>query len=323
MSDRKYKVNPDTLVLEHVKMSKKDYLKKSVNYLIGGVVFATLVLFVAYSFFDSPKELMLKRENSQYTMQLELLSKRVDKLQNVLSDIEDRDDNIYRTIFEAEPISVDERRAGIGGVDRYNSLKGYDNSKLITETTQKIDLLSRELYIQSKSFDEVYKLAKRKEDMLAAIPGIQPVSNKDLRRIASGFGYRIHPIYKTLRMHAGIDFSAPTGTPIYATGDGVVERKTGRMSGYGKVVKINHGYGYETLYAHCSKIIVRPGQKVKRGEIIGYVGNTGRSTGPHLHYEVIKNGKKINPIHFFYQDLTPEEYEKVIEIASRPTQSMS
>ncbi len=323
MSDRKYKVNPDTLVLEHVKMSKKDYLKKSVNYLIGGVVFATLVLFVAYSFFDSPKELMLKRENSQYTMQLELLSKRVDKLQNVLSDIEDRDDNIYRTIFEAEPISVDERRAGIGGVDRYNNLKGYDNSKLITETTQKIDLLSRELYIQSKSFDEVYKLAKRKEDMLAAIPGIQPVSNKDLRRIASGFGYRIHPIYKTLRMHAGIDFSAPTGTPIYATGDGVVERKTGRMSGYGKVVKINHGYGYETLYAHCSKIIVRPGQKVKRGEIIGYVGNTGRSTGPHLHYEVIKNGKKINPIHFFYQDLTPEEYEKVIEIASRPTQSMS
>jgi len=323
MSDRKYKVNPDTLVLEHVKMSKKDYLKKSVNYLIGGVVFATLVLFVAYSFFDSPKELMLKRENSQYTMQLELLSNRVDKLQNVLSDIEDRDDNIYRTIFEAEPISVDERRAGIGGVDRYNNLKGYDNSKLITETTQKIDLLSRELYIQSKSFDEVYKLAKRKEDMLAAIPGIQPVSNKDLRRIASGFGYRIHPIYKTLRMHAGIDFSAPTGTPIYATGDGVVERQKGRMSGYGKVVKINHGYGYETLYAHCSKIIVRPGQKVKRGEIIGYVGNTGRSTGPHLHYEVIKNGKKINPIHFFYQDLTPEEYEKVIEIASRPTQSMS
>jgi len=323
MSDRKYKVNPDTLVLEHVKMSKKDYLKKSVNYLIGGVVFATLVLFVAYSFFDSPKELMLKRENSQYTMQLELLSNRVDKLQNVLSDIEDRDDNIYRTIFEAEPISVDERRAGIGGVDRYNNLKGYDNSKLITETTQKIDLLSRELYVQSKSFDEVYKLAKRKEDMLAAIPGIQPVSNKDLRRIASGFGYRIHPIYKTLRMHAGIDFSAPTGTPIYATGDGVVERQKGRMSGYGKVVKINHGYGYETLYAHCSKIIVRPGQKVKRGEIIGYVGNTGRSTGPHLHYEVIKNGKKINPIHFFYQDLTPEEYEKVIEIASRPTQSMS
>lgn len=323
MSDRKYKVNPDTLSLEQVKMSKKDYLKKGMYYLAGGVVFATLVLFVAYTFFDSPKELMLKRENNQYTMQLELMNKRVDKLSDVLKDIEDRDDNIYRTIFEAEPISIDERRAGIGGVDRYKNLKGYDNSKLITETTQKIDLLSRELYVQSKSFDEVYKLAKTKEVMLAAIPGIQPVSNKDLKRIASGFGFRIHPIYKTLRFHDGIDFTAPTGTPIYATGNGVIMRKKGRMSGYGIVVKINHGFGYETLYAHCSKIIVKPGQKVKRGEIIGYVGNTGRSTGPHLHYEVIKNGKKINPIHFFYQDLTPEEYEKIIEIASRPTQSMS
>jgi len=323
MSDRRYKVNPETLALEPVKMSKKDFLKKAGYYLMGGVVFATLVLFVAYTFFDSPKELMLKRENNQYAMQLNMLNGRVDKLSNVLRDIEQRDDNIYRTIFEAEPVSVDERRAGIGGADRYNELKGYNNSQLITETTQKIDQLSRELYVQSKSFDEVYKLARAKEDMLASIPGIQPVSNKDLRRIASGFGYRIHPIYKTLRLHEGIDFSAPTGTPIYATGNGVVERKHGRMSGYGIVCVINHGYGYETLYAHCSKIIVKPGQKVKRGEIIGYVGNTGRSTGPHLHYEVHKNGKKINPIHFFYQDLTPEEYEKVIEISSRPTQSMS
>ena len=323
MSGRKYKVNPDTLALEQVKMSKKDYLKKAGYYLIGGVVFATIVLFMAYTFFDSPKELMLKRENDQYAMQLDMMDGRINKLSDVLRDIEERDDNIYRTIFEAEPVSIDERRAGIGGAERYNHLKGYNNSKLITGTTQKIDQLSRELYVQSKSFDEVYKLAKRKEDMLASIPGIQPVSNKDLRRIASGFGYRIHPIYKTLRMHDGIDFSAPTGTPIYATGNGVVEHKPGRMSGYGIVCMIDHGYGYETLYAHCSKIIVKPGQKVKRGEIIGYVGNTGRSTGPHLHYEVHKNKKKINPIHFFYQDLTPEEYEKVIEIASRPTQSMS
>ena len=323
MSKTKYKVNPHTLELEQVKLSKRDYLRKGGFYLIGGVVFSALVLFVAYSFFDSPKELMQKRELSQYKMQIELMNKRVDKLANVLKDIEERDDNIYRTIFEAEPVSVEERRAGIGGVDRYNDLKGYSNSEIIIKTTQKIDQLSRELYVQSKSFDEVYKFAKTKEDMLASIPGIQPVSNKDLRRIASGFGFRIHPIYKTLRMHEGIDFSAPIGTPIYATGDGVVERLNGRMSGYGKVMKINHGYGYETLYAHCDKIIVKPGQKVKRGEIIGYVGNSGRSTGPHLHYEVIKNGKKINPIHYFYQDLTPEEYEKVIEISSRPTQSMS
>jgi murein DD-endopeptidase MepM/ murein hydrolase activator NlpD len=323
MSKGKYKVNPQTLELERVKLGLKDLLLRGGYYLLGGIVFAILVLFVAYTFFDSPKELMQKREIEQYALQQDLMNSRIDQLASVLKEIEDRDDNIYRTIFEAEPIPVEERKAGVGGSDRYRNLKGYENTKRITETAKKLDQLSRELYVQSKSFDEVYKLAKNKEKMLASIPGIQPISNKDLKRIASGFGYRIHPIYKTLRMHEGIDFSAPIGTPIYATGDGTVERLKSRMSGYGKVVKINHGFGYETLYAHMSKIIVRPGQKVKRGEIIGYVGNSGRSTGPHLHYEVRKNGKPINPIHFFYQDLTPEEYEKVIEISSRPTQSMS
>jgi len=323
MSKGRYRINPETLELERVRLKGKDLLKRGVYYLLGGVVFATIVLFFAYSFFDSPKELMLNRENQQYAMQLELMNKRLDQLSSVLKDIEERDDNIYRTIFEAEPVPVEERTAGIGGVDRYKNLKGYKNTELITKTAMKIDQLSRELYVQSKSFDEVYNLARNKAKMLASIPGIQPVSNKDLKRIASGFGYRIHPIYKTLRMHEGIDFTAPIGTPIYATGNGTVERLKSRMSGYGKVVKIDHGYGYETLYAHMSKIIVRPGQKVKRGEIIGYVGNTGRSTGPHLHYEVIKNKKPVNPVHFFYQDLTPEEYEKVIEISSRPTQSMS
>jgi murein DD-endopeptidase MepM/ murein hydrolase activator NlpD len=323
MSKGKYKVNPQTLELERVKLGLKDLFLRGGYYLLGGIVFATLVLFVAYTFFDSPKELMQKREIEQYALQQDLMNSRIDQLASVLKEIEDRDDNIYRIIFEAEPIPVEERKAGIGGSDRYRNLKGYENTQRITETAKKLDQLSRELYVQSKSFDEVYKLAKNKEKMLASIPGIQPVSNKDLKRIASGFGYRIHPIYKTLRMHEGIDFSAPIGTPIYATGDGTVESLKTKMSGYGKVVMINHGFGYETLYAHMSKIIVRPGQKVKRGEIIGYVGNSGRSTGPHLHYEVRKNDKPINPIHFFYQDLTPEEYEKVIEISSRPTQSMS
>lgn len=323
MSKGKYKVNPHTLELERVKIGLKGLLLRGGYYLLGGVVFATIVLFVAYTFFDSPKELMLKRENEQYSLQQEMMNSRIDELASVLKEIEDRDDNIYRTIFEAEPIPVEERNAGIGGSDRYRNLKGYENTKRITETAKKLDQLSRELYVQSKSFDDVYKLAKNKEKMLASIPGIQPVSNTDLKRIASGFGYRTHPIYKTLRMHEGIDFSAPVGTPIYATGDGKVERLNDNMSGYGNVVLINHGFGYETLYAHMSKIIVKPGQEVKRGEIIGYVGNTGRSTGPHLHYEVRKNDKPINPVHFFYQDLTPAEYEKVIEISSRPTQSMS
>ncbi len=322
MSKGKYKINPGTLELERVRLSRKDILKRGMYYLLGGATFATIVLFVAYTFFDSPKELMLKRENQQYAFQIDLMNKRVDQISSVLKDIENRDDNIYRTIFEAEPIPSEERKAGIGGVDRYNSLKGYENSKRIISTTKKIDQLSREMFVQSKSFDQVYKLAKNKAKMLASIPGIQPISNKDLKRIASYFGYRIHPIYKVLRMHEGIDFTAPVGTPIYATGDGVIEHLKHKMTGYGKVIMINHGYGYETLYAHMSKRIAKPGQHVKRGEIIGYVGNTGRSTGPHVHYEVRKNGKPVNPIHFFYQDLTPAQYEEMIENASRPGQSM-
>jgi len=323
MSKHKYKINPHSLEYERVKLNLREKLSRGLYYLLGSFVFAVLVLVLGYLFFDSPKELMLKRENQQYAMQLEMLDKRVEKLNKVLVDIENRDDNIYRTIFEAEPIPSNFRKAGIGGSDRYEFLKGFENSQTIIRTAQKIDKLSRELYIQSKSFDDVYKMAKNKARMLASIPAIQPISNKDLKRIASGFGYRIHPIYKTWRMHTGIDFTAPIGTPLYATGDGVIERIKGKMSGYGKVVIINHGYGYESLYAHMSKIIVRPGEKVKRGQVIGYVGNTGRSTGPHVHYEIKKNGKPINPVHFFFQDLSPEEYEKVIEISSRPNQSMS
>ncbi|RLD67560.1 MAG: M23 family peptidase [Bacteroidetes bacterium] len=323
MSKLKYKINPHSLEYERVKLNLRDKIFRGLYYLLGSLVFAVLVLVLGYLFFDSPKELMLKRENEQYAMQLELLDQRVEKLSIVLSDIENRDDNIYRTIFEAEPIPSELRNAGVGGSDRYELMKGFDNSKSIIFTAQKINQLSRELYIQSKSFDDVYKMAKSKAKMLASIPAIQPISNKDLKRIASGFGYRIHPIYKTWRMHTGIDFTAPIGTPLYATGDGVIERIKGKMSGYGKVVIIDHGYGYESLYAHMSKIIVRPGEKVKRGQVIGYVGNTGRSTGPHVHYEIKKNGVPVNPVHFFYQDLTPEEYEKVIEISSRPNQSMS
>ncbi len=323
MPKHKYKINPHSLEYERVQLDARALVKRGISYLLGASVFAALVLFIAYSIFSSPKELMLERENQQYAMQIELMNKRVDMLTKIVEDIEERDDNIYRTIFEAEPIPSEVRKAGVGGTDRYESLKGYENSNTIIATAQKIDALSRELVIQSKSFDDVYKMAKNKAKMLASIPAIQPISNKDLKRIASGFGYRIHPIYKTLRMHEGIDFTAPIGTPIYATGDGVVERLKGKMSGYGKVLMINHGYGYESLYAHMSKIIVKPGEKVKRGQVIGYVGNTGRSTGPHLHYEIRKEGRAVNPVHYFFQDLTPEEYEKVIEISSRPNQSMS
>jgi murein DD-endopeptidase MepM/ murein hydrolase activator NlpD len=243
------------------------------------------------------------------------------QVSTVLADMQDRDDNIYRVIFEAEPIPNSIRKAGFGGVDRYKELEGYLNSDLIIETTKKLDQLSKQIYIQSKSFDEVVKLVKNKETMLASIPAIQPISNKDLKHVPSGFGWRTDPIYKTQEFHPGIDFTANTGTEIYSTGDGVVSRADNMAQGYGNHVVIKHGFGYETLYGHMTKYIVRPGQKVKRGELIGYVGSTGRSTGPHVHYEVIKNGQKANPVNYFYQDLSPAEYQKLIEISSRASQS--
>ncbi|MBN2745651.1 MAG: M23 family metallopeptidase [Bacteroidales bacterium] len=323
MPRSKFKVNLHSLEFEKVTMSWRDRFRIIGYYTLALSVFAVIVLFVAYSYFPSPRELMLMRENKQYALQFELLNEKVHQLNRVLADLEERDDNIYRTIFETEPIPKEKRIAGIGGSNRYEDLQGYNNAGTIIETSKKIDVLGRRLYIQSKSYDELYKLARSKEEMLASIPAIQPISNKDLTRIASGFGFRIHPVYKTWRMHTGIDFTAPTGTPIYATGDGKVINPQSGFSGYGKTIVIDHGFGYQTLYAHCSKIIVKSGQKVKRGQIIGYVGNTGISTGPHVHYEVLKNGEPVNPVNFFYQDLSPEEYEKVIEISSRANQAMS
>jgi len=240
----------------------------------------------------------------------------------ILENMQNRDDNIYRTIFEAEPIPDNIRKAGFGGEDRYKDLKGYDNTELMKNTTTRLDVISRQLYIQSKSFDELILLAKSKEKMLSCLPAIQPVS-KTRCNIVSGFGYRIHPVYKTARMHTGIDFAAKTGTPIYATGDGTVIDPKGNQSGYGIVCIINHGFGFQSLYGHMSKMIVRPGDKVTRGQVIGFVGSTGLSVAPHCHYEIIKNGVKINPVNYFYNDLTPQEYEKVIEQASKLNQSLS
>jgi murein DD-endopeptidase MepM/ murein hydrolase activator NlpD len=244
------------------------------------------------------------------------------QVEKVLDEIQERDDNIYRVIFEADPIPNSIRKQGFGGINRYEKLLGLSNSELMINTSKKIDQLTKQLYLQSKSFDEVIDLAKNKSNMLASIPAIQPVANKDLKRMASGYGYRIHPIYKTRKMHYGMDFSAKTGTEIYATGDGVVSKIKRSKRGYGNYVKINHGFGYETLYAHMSKYIVKKGQRVKRGEVIGYVGNSGISTAPHLHYEVRKDNKKINPMNFYYNDLSPEEYEKMLEISLQSNQSL-
>lgn len=321
MSKIKYRFNTQSLTYEKVGFSWKRFLLKLLYSLGLGVVFASVFIVITYNYFPSPKQKMQERENEWMKYQVEIMNKKLEQMQLVLSEIQKRDDNIYRTIFEAEPIPDEIRKAGFGGVDRYKELEGYENSKLIIESTKKIDRISKQLYIQSKSFDDIIKMAKNKEQMLSCIPAIQPISNKDLKHEPCGYGMRMHPIYKYQKFHAGMDFTANIGTKIYATGNGVVE-KAEYGSGYGNHVVINHGYGYQTLYAHMQKMIVSVGQKVKRGELIGYVGNTGLSVGPHLHYEVHKNGDPVNPVHYYYNDLSPAEYHQLIEISSRSSQSL-
>jgi len=321
MGKEQYFYNQKTLTYEKRRKSGVLIFFKVFRYLLTFVVIASIGIFLAYSFFDSPKERMLKREIAQYELQYTLLNDRLGQIESVLGNLQDKDDNIYRVIFEAEPIPQSQREAGFGGVDRYARLDGYKNSQVIIETTKRFDHITSELVIQSKSFDEVFDLARHKSIMLAHIPAIQPIE-KGQGRIVSGYGMRYHPILKYRRMHWGIDITAPSGTPIYATADGTISFK-GRMGGFGKTCKINHGYGYETLFGHMKTITVRKGQKVKRGEIIGYVGNTGLSEAPHVHYEVMYNSKKVNPVNYFYNDFTPEEFEKVLELASRDTQVLS
>ena len=321
MSKIKYYYDKKTLSYKPIESTGIDKFKNFIVYFTSSAILAFFILLIFFQYFDSPKEKRLKSEINNLISQYEIINSDLEQIELVLDDIQKRDDNIYRIIFEADPIPTSIRKQGFGGVNRYKKLSGYSNSDLIINTSKKIDQLTKQLYLQSKSFEEVVDLAKNKSKMLASIPAIQPVANKDLKRMTSGYGYRIHPIYKTRKMHYGMDFSAKTGTEIYATGDGVVSKVRRSKRGYGNYVKINHGFGYETLYAHMSKYIVKKGQKVKRGEVIGYVGNTGISTAPHLHYEVRKDKKKINPVNFYYNDLTPEEYEKMLEISSQYNQS--
>lgn len=322
MAKNRYRFNTKTLEFERVFITSKERVKKFLSHFATGIVFATVVIVLAYNFLESPKEKMQHREMENLKLNYEILNDRLEQITAVLEELQDRDDNIYRVIFESEPIPSAIRKAGIGGSDRYARLSGFTYSDLVISTTRKVDMITSQLYMQSKSFDEVFNMAKNKEKLLAALPAIQPVSNRDLKRIASYFGYRTDPFYKIEKFHEGIDFTAPEGTEIFATGDGVVTSIERLRVGYGNYIVIDHGFSYETLYAHLSKFNVRRGQKVKRGEIIGYIGNTGKSTAPHLHYEVRRNGKPINPVHFFFNDITAEEYDQLIELSTRPGQTM-
>jgi murein DD-endopeptidase MepM/ murein hydrolase activator NlpD len=317
----KYIYNKQTLHFE--KFTVKWYVRvlRFLGFVSLSFVFGVALVIVAYNYVDSPKEKQLKREIAGMRLQYELLGEKLSQMTQVLNGLEDRDDKIYRVIFEAEAIPQSIRDAGTGGSYKYKDLKNYDNSDLMVSISEKMDNVAKKMYIQSKSYDELTKLIRQKEAMLASIPAIQPVANKDLKRFASGYGMRVHPIYKTQMMHWGVDFTAPTGTEIYCTGNGKVVDVSYEKRGLGYHVVVDHGFGYQTVYAHMSKVAVKKGQKVNRGEVLGYVGNTGTSTGPHLHYEVVKSGKRINPINFFYNDLSAEDYEKMIEISATNNQS--
>ncbi|WP_338731302.1 M23 family metallopeptidase [Mangrovimonas cancribranchiae] len=322
MSKVKYYYDPETLSYRKIERKKRRTAKYISMFVLASALFGFLFVFIASQYIESPKERALKRELSNMQLQYEFLNKKMDEAQSVLANIEERDNNIYRLYFEANPIPEEQRKAGFGGINRYKALEGFDNSKLIIESNKRLDVLQKQIVIQSKSLDEIAKLAEEKEKLLSAIPAIQPVSNEDLTRMASGYGMRTDPFTKARKMHWGMDFTAPRGTPVYASGDGVVTRADSNSSGYGRHIRIDHGYGYVSLYAHLYKYNVRRNQKVKRGDLIGFVGSTGRSEAPHLHYEVFKDDQRINPINFYYGSLSAEEFDELLKHASMENQSL-
>jgi murein DD-endopeptidase MepM/ murein hydrolase activator NlpD len=321
MKPTKYKFNPDSLSFDKIRLGIRTLLLKFLAYFVGSLIIALIYWGIFASFFDSPKEKALKREVEQMTVQYDLIHREMADVENVLTDLQKTDDNLYRTIFEAEPIPSTEREGGIGGVNRYEALEGFNNSKLIIETANRLDKIRKKVYIQSKSYDNLIKLAENKEDMLRSIPSIIPISNKDLTRTASGYGWKIHPFYKISKFHFGMDFTAPLGTEVFATGKGTVVSVLTTQRGLGKQIVIDHGFGYTSIYAHLSNFNVRVGQKVQRGDIIGFVGSTGTSVANHLHYEIKLNGANVDPVNYYFEDLSPEAYERMIEIASKTGQS--
>lgn len=322
MSKVKYYYDSESLSYRKIERKKRKTFAFISLFLLASFLFSFIILFVANLYIESPKEKALKRELQNMQLQFDLLNKKMDEAEAVLANVADRDNNIYRVYFEANPIPEEQRKAGFGGINRYKDLEGFDNSKLIIESNKRLDILQKQIVVQSKSLDEITVLAEEKEKLLAAIPAIQPVNNKDLTRMASGYGMRSDPFTKVRKMHWGMDFTAPRGTPIYATGDGIVKRADAGSSGYGKHIRIDHGFGYVSLYAHLYKYNVKKNQKVKRGDLIGFVGSTGRSQAPHLHYEIFKDGTRINPINFYYGSLTAEEFSKLLEHASLENQSL-
>ncbi len=322
MKKIKYYYNTNTLRYEKLETPLRVKLLRVFAFLATAVVTAGLISFFAFRFIGSPGEKILRNENERLKDNYRELSDQVKVLQQQMTELENRDNSVYRSIFEASPIPDSARAKDLEKKLEVAKVEGMSNFELTGSILSSMKNLSARIRAQNASYDELNGLMKDKQKILAATPAIQPVSNKDLERIASGFGYRIDPIYKTIKLHAGLDFAAPIGTPIYATADGVVKTAGFSDGGYGNHVVIDHGYGYETLYGHMVRVKARAGQRVKRGEVIGYVGSTGKSTGPHCHYEVHKNGQKIDPVYFFYNDLTPDQFDRLLKKAAASNQSL-
>jgi len=321
MAKKKFHFNSETLSYEQIEHTITHWLKQFLIHALSGMSLGAVFFFIFVTFVDSPEEKQLGQEKSHMQAQYKVLQRQFGEMQEVVSDLQERDDNLYRVIFQADPIPFSVRRAAATNNDYYEQLLDMTNSEVVVSTTQKLNELKKELYIQSKSYDELVSLAKNKENMLQNLPAIQPVLNKDLKQMASGYGWRIDPVYHTRRFHAGMDFAAPTGADIYATGNGQVI-SAGWQQGYGNCVQINHGYGYVTLYGHMSAFKVRAGQKVKRGDVIGLVGSTGKSTGPHLHYEVHYKGEIMNPQNYYFLDLSPADYDRMVQMSNNSGQML-
>ncbi len=321
MAKKQYHFNEETLTYTAQKKTFKKIAGSILLYILSSSVLAICFVFVFLYFFESPTEKKNSKKISELNFYYEVMNKEIDMMHEIIDNIQERDDNIYRTIFEAEPIPATIRNAGFGSSYRYQDMEELVSADLVINTKTKLDILTKKLYVQSKSFDEVVELVKNKEKMLMSIPSIMPVTDKDLKRVASGWGWRIHPIDKIQKFHYGMDFSAATGTEIHATGNGTIETLK-YSSSYGNMVVIDHGYNYKSLYAHLSGFNVKEGQKVTRGQIIGFVGNTGRSMGAHLHYEVMRNGIKEDPKNYYFNDLTPEQYDEMVAKSAEFGQSL-
>ncbi len=322
MKKIKYFFNTHTLRFEKVEVPLRVRLLQTFGFIVASIVTGVIIVIIMFQYIDSPKEKLLRQQNQAYKESYSVLQERVKQLELQMNELENRDNDVYRSIFEADPIPDSARVKAMEAKKEVQLIQNLSNADLLESMVGQLNNLSLRMAYQTKSFEEITDMVKNKEKLLKAIPAIQPVSNKNLNRVASGFGYRVDPLYKDYRLHAGLDFAAPSGTPIYATADGIVQTAGFNTDGYGNKVVINHGYGYQTLYGHMVRVKAKAGQRVKRGEVIGYIGSTGKSTGPHCHYEVIKRGTKVDPVYYFYNDLTPAQFDRILKAAATNKQSL-